>query len=180
MEVWGALSIVCMRRSPGGSRRGVNGPWCCRGAREALGIVRLLYSDARTVRLCQLGPISTRCTFWRLLSGEGKRLARLTSGPGSPRAPEATRGVFVPLCHAPCMTLSEDWVTMPCPLGGDAGCLEPWWLWESPEPLSAWGDVSWLGPLVRREVKAKGLEPFGARVNLQAPSRGGGRAWASL
>jgi hypothetical protein len=30
-------------------------PWRCRGAKEALGVVRLLYSDTLSVRLCRLG-----------------------------------------------------------------------------------------------------------------------------
>jgi hypothetical protein len=58
--------MVYMRRSPGGRCSGVDGPWRCCGAEEALGIVRLLYSDALTVMLCRLGPDSTRCTFRRL------------------------------------------------------------------------------------------------------------------
>ena len=43
--------------------------------------------------LCGLEPVSTRCTFWRLLGGEGCRLEGLTGGPRSPRSLEANGGV---------------------------------------------------------------------------------------
>jgi hypothetical protein len=99
--------MVYVHRSIGDSYSGTNGPWHCCGAKEALGIVRLLYSDMLSVRLCWLGPTSTRCTFWRLLGDEGIWLEELTSGPISPQAPKVSGGVFVPLCHAPCMNLSE-------------------------------------------------------------------------
>jgi hypothetical protein len=39
------------------------GPWRCRGAKEALGVIRLLCSDTLSVRLCRLRPASTRCTI---------------------------------------------------------------------------------------------------------------------
>jgi hypothetical protein len=60
------------------------GPCRCRGAEEALGIVRLLCSDTLHVRLCRLGLASHRWTFWSLLGGEGGRLQGLTCGPRSP------------------------------------------------------------------------------------------------
>jgi hypothetical protein len=60
------------------------GPWPCRGAKEALAVVRLLYYDPLSVRLCRLVPGSTRCTFWRLLGGEGSQLKGLTRGLRSP------------------------------------------------------------------------------------------------
>jgi hypothetical protein len=63
------------------------GPWWCRGAKEALGIIRLLYSDTLRVRLCRLGLASPRRTFWSLLGGEGGQLQGLTRGPESLRAP---------------------------------------------------------------------------------------------
>jgi hypothetical protein len=55
------------------------GPWQCRGAEEALGVIRLLCSDTPRVRLCQLGPASPRWTFWSLPGGEGGRLQELPS-----------------------------------------------------------------------------------------------------
>ena len=63
------------------------GLWRCRGAKEALGIVRLLYSDILRVRLRRLGPASPRWTFWNLLGGEGGRLLGLMREPWSLRAP---------------------------------------------------------------------------------------------
>jgi len=87
--------MVYMRQSLEGSCSSMDGPWHCHGAREApglLGIIRLLCSNALTVRPCPLVPASTRCTFWRLLSGEGNWLEGLTSGPRSPRAPEVVGG----------------------------------------------------------------------------------------
>jgi hypothetical protein len=66
--------MVYMRQSLGGSCSGVEGPWRYRGAEETLGIVWLLCSDTLSVRLCRLGPVSTMCTFWSLLGGEGIRL----------------------------------------------------------------------------------------------------------
>jgi hypothetical protein len=62
------------------------GPWRCRGAEEALGVIGLLCSDTLRVRLCRLGPASPGWTFWSLLGGEGGWLQGLTHGPGSPRA----------------------------------------------------------------------------------------------
>jgi hypothetical protein len=82
------------------------GPWRCRGAEEALGVLQLLCSDTLRVRLCQLGLASPRWTFWSLLGSEGGRLQGLTCGPRSPR------GSFVLWCHTPCVTLSEKWPVM--------------------------------------------------------------------
>jgi hypothetical protein len=67
--------------------------WRCRGAEEALGVIRLLCSDTLSVKLCRLGLASTRFAFWRLPDGEGGRLEGLTHGPGSPRAPKFSGGV---------------------------------------------------------------------------------------
>jgi hypothetical protein len=92
--------MVYMHRSLGESCSGVGGPWRCRGAEEALGIVRLLCSNTLSVMLFWLGPASTRCTFSRLHGGESIRLEGLTSGPGSPE-PLKPSGGFDPLCHVP-------------------------------------------------------------------------------
>jgi hypothetical protein len=92
--------MVYMRRSPRDRVAASCGPWRCRGAEEALGVVRLLCSNTLSVRLCWLGPASTRCTFWRLLGGEGSRLEGLTREPGSPRAPEASGGVYLLASHS--------------------------------------------------------------------------------
>jgi hypothetical protein len=66
-----------------------HGPWWCLGAKEALGVVRLLYSDTLRVRLCRLGPAFPSWTFWSLLGGEGGWLQGLTRGPRSPKPLEA-------------------------------------------------------------------------------------------
>ena len=71
------------------------GLWRCRGAEEALGIVRLLCSNTLNVRLCRLGPVFIRCTFWRLLGGEDSWLGGLTRELGSPGAPEASGGIWI-------------------------------------------------------------------------------------
>jgi hypothetical protein len=88
------------------------GPWQCHGAEEALGVIRLLYSDTLRVRLCRLGPASPRWTFWSLPGGEGGRLQELTCGPRSRLAPGG-QGKLVFLCHTPCMTLSWEWPARP-------------------------------------------------------------------
>jgi hypothetical protein len=62
----------------------LSGPRQCRGAEEALGVVRLACSNTLSVRLCRLGSASSRRTFWSLLGGEGGRLEGLTRGPRSP------------------------------------------------------------------------------------------------
>jgi hypothetical protein len=113
----GTLAMVYVRQSPRGSCSGADGPWRYRRAKEALGVVRLLCFDMLSVRLCRLGPASARCTLWRLLGDEGIRLEEPTSGPRSPRAPEASGGVFVPLCHGLCVTLLEEWLIAPHLLG---------------------------------------------------------------
>ena len=56
----GVKSMVYMRQSPRGCYCGMDGPWCCRGVRGALGAVRLLCPDALTIRGCRLGLASTR------------------------------------------------------------------------------------------------------------------------
>jgi hypothetical protein len=58
-----SLWSTYMHQSLGGFCSGVDGPWRCHGAEEALNVVRLLCSDTLSVRLCRLGPSSTRCTF---------------------------------------------------------------------------------------------------------------------
>jgi hypothetical protein len=80
------------------------GPWRCRGAKEALGVIWLLCFDTLSVRLCRLRPASTRCTFWRLLGGEGGHLEGLASGSEAPE-PLKPAEEFVFLRHASCMTL---------------------------------------------------------------------------
>jgi hypothetical protein len=69
--IWG----MCLWSTNAGVQEGLAvalcGPWWCRGAEEALGIVRLLYSDTLRVRLCQLGLASPMWAFWSLLGGEG-------------------------------------------------------------------------------------------------------------
>jgi hypothetical protein len=81
MVVWGSESTVYIAGVQKGLAAMRCGPWRCRGAKEALGIVRLLYFDTLRVRLCWLGLASPRWTFWSLLGGEGGRLQGLTRGP---------------------------------------------------------------------------------------------------
>jgi hypothetical protein len=90
------------------------GPWRCRGAEDALGVVRLACSNTLSVRLCWLGPASPRRTFWSLLGGEGSRLEGLTQGPGSPQA-SGGRRELVFLCHGPRVTLSGERSAKPRP-----------------------------------------------------------------
>jgi hypothetical protein len=65
------------------------GPWRCRGAKEALGVVRLLCSDTLRVRWCRLGSASPKWTFWSLLGGKEGWLQGLMCGPRSRLALEA-------------------------------------------------------------------------------------------
>jgi hypothetical protein len=88
-------------------------PWG-HGAEEALGVVWLLCSDTLRVRLCRLGPTSTRWTFWSLPGSEGGWLQGLTRGPRS-RPALGGRRKLVFLCHAPCVTMLRKWPTRPCP-----------------------------------------------------------------
>jgi hypothetical protein len=126
------------------------GQWCCRGAKEAPGVVRLLCSDTLSVRLCWLGPAFTRCTFWRLLGGEGSRLKGLTCGPKSPRAPEASGGV--------CLLMSRP---MRDPVGGVVDSTTPaGQRWGALQALGARGACLWFGPWLALEVKGgQGLGP---------------------
>jgi hypothetical protein len=55
--------MVYMHRSPARHCCGVDGPWWCRGAGEALDIIRLLCSDALTVRLYRLRPVKALVWF---------------------------------------------------------------------------------------------------------------------
>jgi hypothetical protein len=142
--------MVYVRRSPGGSCSGVDGPWRCCGAEQTLGVVRLLCSDTLSVRMCRLGPAATRYTFWRLLRGEGNRLEGLMSGPGSPR-PLKPVEEFVFLRHAPCVTLSEEWLTVPCPLGSA----------REPSSLGAQGAYLQLGPWLALKARR------GPRIGLK-------------
>ena len=89
------------------------GLWQCRGAKEALGIVRLLYSDTLRVRLCRLGLASPRWTFKSLLGGKGGQLQGLTCGPRSRLAPRGRRKLVF-LCYALFVTLSWEWPARPC------------------------------------------------------------------
>jgi hypothetical protein len=108
--------MVYMCWSPRGPCNGVVWTVAISWSRRSSGVARLLCSDTLSVRLCQLGPASTKCTFWRLLGGEGSRLEGLTRRPISPQAPEASRGVCFLVSHL-CMTLLEEWLTL-SPLGG--------------------------------------------------------------
>jgi len=72
-----------------------------------MGIVRLLCSDALTIKPCRLGLASTKCTFWRLFSGEGISHEGLMSGLLSPQAPKAVRWVF-PSCVMPHVAAMRD------------------------------------------------------------------------
>jgi hypothetical protein len=96
-RVHGDLGELCLWSTCAGVQEGLVaapcGQWRCHGAEEALGVVRLLCSDTLSVRLCRLRLASPRCTFWRLLGGEGGQLEGLTRGPRSPRAPRASEGV---------------------------------------------------------------------------------------
>jgi hypothetical protein len=89
------------------------GPWRCRGAKEALDVIRLLCSDILCVRLCWLVPASPRWTFWSLLGGEGGRLQGLSRGPRNRPARGGSRKLVL-LCHAPCVTLLRKWPARPC------------------------------------------------------------------
>jgi hypothetical protein len=80
-----------------------HGLWQCRGTEEALGVVRLLFSD--TLRHCVSGCISLDrsppgVTFWSLLGSEGGQLQGLMRGPRSPRAPRG-RGKVLSSCVRP-------------------------------------------------------------------------------
>jgi hypothetical protein len=168
--------MVYMHRSLGESCSGVGGPWRCRGAEEALGIVRLLCSNTLSVRLFWLGPTSTRCTFSRLHGGESIRLEGLTSGPGSPE-PLKPWGDLTPCVTCPCMTLSAEQLTAPRMLGsvGEApshrcsGSLSPARALVGAEGR---GGKNQVQTPVDREPKAQ--------ASPRAPSRGRGRAraWA--
>jgi hypothetical protein len=133
--------------NPGRSCSGVDGPWHCRGAKKALGIIWLLCSDTLSVRLCWLGPASTRCGFWRLLGGEGIRLEGLMSGPESPRAPKASRGVC-PLVSRPKRDPLEEWLIVPHLLGNTG---EPPSHGRSRRPSPAWAlaGAKGRGPRIR-------------------------------
>jgi hypothetical protein len=101
--VWGDESL---RSTRVGGQEGLAvalyGPWWCRGAEEALDVVRLLCSDTLHVMLCWLGPASPRWTFWSLLGGEGGWLQGLSRGPESRLAPGGRRKLVL-LCHALCV-----------------------------------------------------------------------------
>jgi hypothetical protein len=128
----------------------VDGPWRCCGAEQTLGVVWLLCSDTLSVRMCRLGPAATRYTFWRLLRGEGNRLEGLMSGPRSPR-PLKPVEEFVFLRHTPCVTLSEEWLTVPRPLGSVG----------EPSSLGAQGACLQLGPWLALKARR------GPRIRLK-------------
>jgi hypothetical protein len=92
---------------------------------EAPGIVRFFCSDTLSVRLCRFESASTRCTFWRLLGGEGNWLEGLTSGPT--RALEASEGI--------CLLASRP---MHDPIGGVVDSTAPVGrCWGEPRRLKA-------------------------------------------
>jgi len=97
ISIHGCLGELCLWSTCARVQEGIAaaryGPWRCRGAEKALGVIRLPCSDTLSVRLCRLGPASFGCTFWRLLGGEGGRLEGLTRGPESPLTPRASGGV---------------------------------------------------------------------------------------
>jgi hypothetical protein len=103
------------------------GLWRCCGVEEALGVIRLLCSDTLSVRLCQLGLGSTRCTLWRILGGEGSQLEGMTCGPRS-LEPLKPAEEFVFLRDASCMILSTERLTEPCLQGSAGEPSKPWWL----------------------------------------------------
>ena len=70
--------------------------------------------------MCGLGPVTTRCTFWRLLGGEGCRLEGLTGGPRSPRSLEANGGVCL-LASRPMRDPVEGVVDRATPMGQHRG-----------------------------------------------------------
>jgi hypothetical protein len=72
-----------------------------------------------------------------------------------PEAPKLLKPAqeFVFLCHAPCVTLSEERLIELSPFGTALGAPEPWWLGAHllmPKP--------WLAPKARREPR------FGSRL----------------
>ena len=137
------------------------GLWRCRGAEEALGIVRLLCSNTLNVRLCRLGPDFSRCAFWRLLGGEGSRLEGLTRAPGSSRAPEASRGVFLFASRS-----------MRDPVGGAIDRAAPvGQRWGAPQALVSRGAPLEPGPWL---VSKTAREP---RIRFRLPSIGSLRLW---
>jgi hypothetical protein len=107
MLVWGfSLWSTCV-----GVQEGLAavlcGPWRCREAKEALGIIWLACSDTPSARLCRLRSASSRHTFCSLLGGEGCRREGRTCGPRSPPSLRG-RGELVFLCHTSCVTLSRE------------------------------------------------------------------------
>jgi hypothetical protein len=125
MVVWGDEPMVYMRRSLGGSCSGTLWTMAVSWSQKSLGVVQLLCSDTLHVRLCRLGPVYPRWTFWSLLGDEGGRLQGLTRRLGSSPAPGG-RGKLVFLCHAPCVTQSRKW-----PVGPPPG-------WRLGSPKSRW------------------------------------------
>jgi hypothetical protein len=130
------------------------GPWRCRGAEKALGVVRLLYSNTLSVRLCRLGPTSPGCAFRRLLGGKGGQFEGLTRGPGSPQTPSGRGGVCL-LASRPVRNPVRGVVSSAAPAGQRQGAPEPCWLGVyllMPGP--------WLVPKAGREPR------IGSRLSL--------------
>jgi hypothetical protein len=95
-------------------------------------------------------------------------------GPEAPKPLKPAEG-FVPLCHAPCVTLSEEWLTASCLLAS-AG--------EPPEPRTLGALVSSMGLGWRQRPGGKDRvqtpidwEPE-ARASPQALRKGEGHARA--
>jgi hypothetical protein len=167
--------MVYMHWSPGGSCSGAVWTVAMSWTEEALGVVRLLCSDTLSVRLCWFGPASTRCTFWRLLGGEGGRLEGLTRRPGSPRAPGASGGV--------CLLVSRP---VRDPVGGTVDRVAlAGQHWGAPRASVARGAPSRARALVgvgregaKDRARASVDRETEARASPRALSRGGGRARA--
>ena len=92
------------------------GPWQCRGAEEALVVIRLLCFDTLSVKICRLGPVSTRSASggFLVLKEAGLRHWRTCLEALEPLKPAEE---FVFLCHAPYVTLSKERLTEPRPRG---------------------------------------------------------------
>ena len=84
-------------------------PLCCRGVRGALNKSGCSVSDTQP---------PPGAPFGGFLGGEGVRLKGLMSVLGAPERLKLVVGILQ-MCHAPCMSLSENWATVPCLLGGN-------------------------------------------------------------
>jgi hypothetical protein len=111
-------------------------PSRCRGADEALGVVRLLCSNTLRVRLLSAWTGLSQVPFRSLLGGEGGRLQRLTLEPGSPRAPGGHGGVCLLVSRPVCDPIGR-MAGKATRKGQRLGAPEPRWLRAcllAPEP----------------------------------------------